>query len=349
MSKRRLKPRVRRILIGVLVLLVAVISVLGYIGFSEYTYRFSAAVERSGVVKIFPRMTFDDAAEMFEKEGYIASAQKMKRTAIQHERDSVRAGSYQLDKGDSYRTLLNRLFFGRQTPVRLTFNNIRTLDRLAGAVSRYTLADSAAMLAHFRVEAAQSGEGANYIARFIPNTYEVYWTITPEEFTAKMRDERERFWGADGRRDRAAALGFTPGEVTIIASIVIEETKKESEMSDVAGVYVNRLGRGMALQADPTVKFAVGDFAIKRVLNRHLEHSSPYNTYRNRGLPPGPICAPPIVAIDAVLNYGDSRHNYLYFCANADFSGGHSFAASLAEHNSNAAAYHRELNRRKIR
>lgn len=349
MSRRKLKPRARRILFSVLIALVAIISVLGYIGFSEYTYRFSAAVEKSGAVKIYPSMSFDDVVQMLEKEGFIASSAKMTRTAIKHERDSVRTGFYQLDKGDSYRTLLNRLYFGRQTPVRVTFNNIRTLDRLAGAVCRYTLVDSLSMLTFLRQEAAESGERANYIGRFIPNTYEVYWTITPAEFTAKMKGEYDKFWESTARRDRAAELGFTPEQVITIASIVIEETKTEREMSDIAGVYINRIAKNIPLQADPTVKFAVGDFSIKRVLNRHLQHDSPYNTYRNAGLPPGPICAPPIVAIDAVLDYADKRHNYLYFCANADFSGSHAFASSLSEHNANAAAYHRELNRRKIR
>lgn len=348
-KRKKLKPRARRILIGILIALIAICSVLGYIVYSEFTYRFSAAIQKDGIVKIDPSMTFSAAASMLENEGFIASAEKMTRTAIKHERDSVQTGNYKLGKGDSYRTLLNQLYYGRQTPVRVTFNNIRTLDRLAGAVSRYTLADSTSMLAHFRAEAEKSGERVNYIARFIPNTYEVYWTITPEEFSAKMKEESDKFWNSKNRKQRAADLGFTPEEVTTLASIVIEETKVEREMSDVAGVYINRIGKGIPLQADPTVKFAVGDFSIKRVLNRHLEYPSPYNTYKNTGLPPGPICAPPIAAIDAVLDYADKRHNYLYFCANADFSGSHSFAATLAEHNRNAEVYHRELNRRNIR
>lgn len=348
-KRKKLKPRARRVLIGILIALIAIGSVLGYIAYSEFTYRFSAALQKDGIVKIYPSMTFDDAAKMLEKEGYIASKAKMTRTAIKHERDSIQPGNYKLEKGDSYRTLLNRLYYGRQTPVRVTFNNIRTLDRLAGAISRYTLADSAAMLAHFRDEAEKSGERVNYIARFIPNTYEVYWTITPEEFTEKMKEEHDKFWDSKNRKQRAADLGLTPAQVITLASIVIEETKVEREMSEVAGVYINRIAKGMPLQADPTVKFAVGDFSIKRVLNRHLEYQSPYNTYRNTGLPPGPICAPPIVAIDAVLNYASKRHNYLYFCANADFSGSHAFAATLAEHTRNAQAYHRELNRRNIR
>lgn len=187
------------------------------------------------------------------------------------------------------------------------------------------------------------------ISHFIPNTYECYWTDTPEEFSAKMESEYQKFWSGATRTDRATQLGFSPEEIVIIASIVDEETNAVSEMTEVAGVYINRLRIGMPLQADPTVKYAIGDFTIRRVLTKHLEYDSPYNTYKYAGLPPTAICSPSIAAIDATLSYASSPHNYYYFCANADFSGTHKFASSLSQHNANARAYQRELSRRGIR
>lgn len=346
--KKKLKPKFKRILYAMFVVLIAVVSILGYIGYKEYAYRFSGVVLKSGEVKLYPDMSFGDVASMLEKDGYIKSAQKMVKTAIRYEKEGAKAGNYRLTKNESYRTLLNRLYNGTQSPMRLTFNNIRTLEQLAGSVSKYTLATKDDFLKHFKQEAKATNQ-ENYIARFIPNTYEVYWTITPAEFTAKMQDQFNDFWDKGSRESDAEKLGFTKAEISTIASIVIEETKAKAEMSTVAGVYINRLKKGMPLQADPTVKFAIGDFGIKRILNKHLAYNSPYNTYKNRGLPPGPICAPPIVAINAVLAYADNSHKYLYFCANSDFSGTHAFAATLGEHNKNAAAYHRELNRRKIK
>lgn len=346
--KKKLKPSVRRWLFIVLGVMIAAGSIMSYVLWNEYSYRFSTAVLKSGDVKIFPDMTFEQTAAMLQKQGYINSSKKMTHTAIRYDKQQVHAGNYHLAKGESYRTLLTRLHAGKQTPVKITFNNIRTLDGLAKAVGKNTLSSPDDFLTFFEKQAS-AGDKANYISRFIPNTYEVYWTITPKEFTQKMLNEHEKFWDKGDRKDKAKQLGFTTDEVTTIASIVIEETKAKKEMSDVAGVYINRLRKQMPLQADPTVKFAIGDFSIKRILNKHLRYNSPYNTYKNQGLPPGPICVPPIVAIDAVLDYVDNIHNYIYFCANPDFSGTHAFASNLKEHNRNAAAYHRELNRRKIK
>lgn len=347
--KKRLKPKVKRIIYALSALVVAIVAIMGYVAWDEYSYRFSSAVVKSGVIKIYPEDSFTAVVSMLEKEGYIRSSKGMERMAIKHDKDSVKVGSYYLSEGESYRTLLTRLFAGRQTPVKITFNNIRTLDKLAEVVSRKTLATQEEFADHFASEATKSGDKANYIARFMPNTYEVYWTITPAEFSNLMLEYYNKFWDADSRRDKAEKLGLTPEQAMTLASIVIEETKAESEMTEVAGVYINRITKGIPLQADPTVKFAVGDFSIKRILHKHLSIDSPYNTYKNKGLPPGPICSPAIVAIDAVLDYGDNRHKWLYFCANADFSGTHSFAANLEDHNRNAKAYHRALNARGIR
>lgn len=346
--RRKLKTSTRKALLAILAILTLTVAILSFYIYKEYDYRYGAKVEKTGVIKIYPQDSFDQVAQMLEENGYIASSSSMIQTAIKRNLNSVKIGNYQIEKGESYRQLINKINAGRQTPVRLTFNNIRTLERLAGAVSRYTLQDSSTMLNHFKEEALLSGEKENYITRFIPNTYQIYWTISPEEFTEKMRVEFDKFWD-ENRKQKASRLNLTQQQVVTLASVVIEETKVKAEMSTVGGVYINRIGAKMPLQADPTVKFALGDFSIKRVLKKHTEHPSPYNTYLHTGLPPGPICAPPIVAIDAVLDYADKRHGYLYFCANPDFSGSHVFAKTLPQHNQNAARYHQELNRRAIR
>lgn len=263
--------------------------------------------------------------------------------------EKVRPGRYTLRKGMSYLELAKMFRNGLQTPVRLTFNNIRTLPQLAGRLSQQIESDSLTLLSWLTSADAAKGygfDGQNFIGMFIPDTYEVWWTISPEALTDRMKKEYDRFWNAD-RLEKLTATGLTREQATTLASIVYEETKMSDEMPVVAGVYMNRLKTGMPLQADPTVKFAVGDFSIKRVLNQHLQTESPYNTYKHTGLPPGPICMPSVKAIDAVLGY--DRHKYLYFCARPDFSGYHNFAATLDQHNQNARAYYAALNKAGIR
>ena len=180
---------------------------------------------------------------------------------------------------------------------------------------------------------------------FIPNTYEVYWNVEAKDLFNRMKKEHTRFWNSD-RIKKAESIKLTPAEVVILASIVEEETAATSELPLVAGLYINRLHRKIPLQADPTIKFAVGDFTLKRILFSHLKIDSPYNTYKHLGLPPGPLRSPSIKGIDAVLNY--TKHRYLYMCAKEDFSGKHNFATTLSAHNRNAQRYRAELNRRKI-
>lgn len=323
------------------------------IGWKQYDYRFGTAIVREGTVQVRTGTSFDELSRMLADSGYLKAPRKWDSYARSNGLDSVRAGNYTLREGMTYRTALTRFFYGRETPVRLTFNNIRTMDRLAGVVSRYIEADSAAILRTLNDESVIGETGltkATFPSLFIPNTYEVYWTMTPREFVTRMQKEHDRFWNEE-RRAKAEKLNLTPEQISTIASIVIEETKFSGEMTQVAGVYINRLRAGIPLQADPTVKFALGDPSIRRVLNRHLAYDSPYNTYRYAGLPPGPICVPPVSALDATLAYAeeDRKHDYYYFCAKADFSGRHAFARTLPEHNRNAAAYAKELNRRGIR
>ena len=182
-------------------------------------------------------------------------------------------------------------------------------------------------------------------ALFIPNTYEIYWNISADKFIRRMKREYDAFWTPE-RLKKAEEIGLTPVEASILASIVEEETAASDEYPIVAGLYINRLHAGIPLQADPTVKFAVGDFSLQRILFEHLEIDSPYNTYINTGLPPGPIRIPSKKGIDSVLNY--TKHNYIYMCAKEDFSGTHNFASNYADHMANARKYWKALNERKI-
>jgi UPF0755 protein len=247
------------------------------------------------------------------------------------------------------RQLVTILRSGKQTPVRITFNNFRTLDQLASRVSAVIEADSASLMeAFFDRDFLERNQLTRYEVKaiFIPNTYELWWNTSATQFVERMRVEHERFW-TDERRQKAKARGLTPIQVSILASIIEEETNKNTEKPLMASVYINRLRIGMPLQADPTVKYAMEDFGLRRILNVHTRYDSPFNTYEYRGLPPGPICSPSVITLDAVLNSPTTE--YLFFCAKADFSGYHAFARTLAEHNRNAREYHAALNARRIR
>lgn len=258
-------------------------------------------------------------------------------------------GKYLLKSGMSNNALVNLFRSGKQEPVRLTFNTIRTFNELAGKVGGQIEADSLELINAFRNPEIAAKYGFNsltFFTLFLPNTYEVYWNTSAEEFIKKMANEYKRFW-TDERKSKAKAMGLSQSEVSILASLVqAEQMQHRDERPKVAGLYVNRLKKGMRLQSDPTLIFALGDFSIKRVLNKHKELNSPYNTYKNAGLPPGPINLPEISSLTAVLNY--EKHNYLFMCAKADFSGYHNFAKTNAQHNIYANQYRRELNRRRI-
>ena len=259
-------------------------------------------------------------------------------------------GRYIFTPDKTNKDLVRTLIMGWETPMMLTLSgNIRGLEKLSGILGKKLAADSASFIEYFNREEVWAECGfnrENFMGMFLPNTYEVYWTITPEKFVERMKKEYEKFWNSE-RTAKAAEIGLTPQEVSVLASIVCEETNYGPEMPRVAGVYMNRLKKGMKLDADPTVKFALGDPTIKRILYRHLEVDSPYNTYKNQGLPPGPITIPSIKGIESVLGY--EKHNYLYFCASPAMDGTHRFARTLAEHNRNAREYQAKLNKMKIR
>lgn len=260
-----------------------------------------------------------------------------------------KAGHYIIPEGATPMEIVNMLRSGAQKPVRLTFNNVRTMEDLSGRLAEQIEADSVTLLRHLTLPSTAEKYDISkeeIIGLFIPNTYEIWWNTSPEALTDRMAREWEKFWGEE-RTAKLSRTKLSRMEVITLASIVYEETKNVGEMPKIAGVYINRLRRGMPLQACPTAKYAVGDFSIKRVLHKHTQTPSPYNTYLHRGLPPGPICTPSIAAIDAVLNYAD--HNYLYFCAKEDFSGRHNFSTNLSQHNAYSRRYSEALRRAGIR
>ena len=256
-----------------------------------------------------------------------------------HYNEKVHPGRYILTDGMTNQQLINMLRMGHQTPVKVVFNNMRTVEQLAGRISEQIEADSVSI-----IQAIDSNDDVD-ATTFIPNTYEFYWNTDADDFIAKMVAEHNRFWN-ETRLAKAKEKKLTPRQVSILASIIDKETTKTSEMPRIAGVYLNRLNKRWPLQADPTLVYALGDYNIRRVLEVHKKIDSPYNTYKYPGLPPGPICIPSIAAIDAVLNA--EKHNYFYFCAKDDLSGYHVFAKNITEHNRNADKYRKALNKNKI-
>lgn len=263
--------------------------------------------------------------------------------------EKVKPGHYLLKDGMNIIGIARMLNLGQQTPVNVVVHSARLPGQLAGRVSRQIEADSASLRQAMNDPGILAGYGfgseLEMFSMFIPNTYEFWWTVTPTEFVERMKKEYDRFW-TDKRERKLPRTGLSRMEAVTLASILYEETQKTDEMATMAGVYINRLHYGMPLQADPTVKYAMGDFALRRILKKHLKTESPYNTYLNKGLPPTPICMPSIAAIDAVLDY--KEHKYIYFCAKEDFSGYHNFAETYDQHLQNARRYAAELNRRNV-
>ena len=292
---------------------------------------------------------FDFVLSELEESGIIEDTKSFQWVASKKYYDiNVKSGRYKIRNGLSNNELVNMLRSGNQDPVMVVFNNVRSLDHLAGKVTPYLEADSAEYATYFydrELPVKYGFDAATFSSMFIPETYEFFWTTSPEEFADRMKQEYEKFW--DGERDRKAKkLDMTRAEVVTLASIVDEETLYNDENSRVAGLYLNRLEQGIPLQADPTLKFALGDFSRQRILNEDKEVDSPYNTYKFKGLPPGPISIPSVSAIDGVLDF--EKHRYLYMCAKADFSGYHAFARDYNQHLKNARAYQRQLNKKRI-
>lgn len=261
----------------------------------------------------------------------------------------VKSGRYAITTGIGSLRLLRNLRNGRQEPVKFTVPNVRTMGDLAKVLSKITMNDSTTWAKSFSDPSfcAEFGyDTASLPCVFIPDTYDIYWDATPEKLIKRMKKESDAFW-TEKRRSQAQEAGLTPNGVIIIASIVDQETANNAEKPMVAGMYINRFRQGMKLQADPTVKFALKNFSLRRIGGSMLFYDSPFNTYKYAGLPPGPICIPSLASIKAVLGY--VHHNYTYMCAKEDFSGTHNFASTYEQQQVNARKYQAALNARGIK
>jgi len=328
------------------------IIILGSIAYSYYNKVYKENVRinlKDEFVYIPTGSTFEDVVRILTKENILNDIASFEWLAeIKKYNQQVKPGRYRIKKGMNNNELINLLRSGKQEPVKLIIRGFRNHHVLAGYVSHKLEADSNSICELFEDEMIAQQYGFNehnFLCIIIPNTYEFYWNTSASEFLERMAKQYKIFWN-DERKKRAQEIGLSQTEVAILASIVQLETNKKDEMPDIAGVYINRLKKGMLLQADPTVIYAIGDYSIRRVKQEHLTYDSPYNTYLYKGLPPGPICIAYPHSIDAILHY--KLHNFLYFCARNDFSGYHVFAKTLEEHLNNARKYQRELNKKKI-
>jgi len=269
---------------------------------------------------------------------------------MSYRKSKMRSGRFEIQPGWSNRALIQHLRGGKQAPVKVILNNERLLEDVAGKVARFIEADSIELITSFNNTQTLKKLGLNrenLMTLFIPNTYEFYWNQNANDFLERMKKEHGKFWSKNNRISKAAKQKLSPEEVYTLASIVERESLQKAERPRIAGAYLNRIKRGIKLQADPTVVFATGKFDLRRVLNKHLKFDSPYNTYMYAGLPPGPISMSSISSIDAVLS--PESHDYIFFCAKGDGSGTHSFAKTMAGHSQNIAVYKRNLKKRGLR
>ncbi|KYG77314.1 aminodeoxychorismate lyase [Roseivirga spongicola] len=292
---------------------------------------------------------FDSLRNYLYNEGVIEDALSFSFVAkVLKYPDLIKPGVYRLESQMTNLEAIRKLRSGDQTPVNITFNNVRFKTDLTEKITTgigLKSEEFEALLNDDDFLEKYGFNSDNVMAMFIPNTYEVYWTVSAESLFERMNKEYTSFWTPE-RKAKAEEIGLTPVEVSALASIVQDESIKSEEKPTIAGLYINRLNKNMLLQADPTVKYALGDFTIQRILTADTKVDSPYNTYRYRGLPPGPINLPSISSLNAVLNYED--HSYIYMCAKEDFSGFHRFAKTLSEHNRNARLFQQALNNRRI-
>jgi UPF0755 protein len=294
--------------------------------------------------------TFEDVYKTIREQGIVRDSTTFMWAAHNKKYVShVKPGRYRLKNGMSNRDLINMLLSGRQEPVKVAIKNLRLKENFAGFISKQLEADSLSIISLLDSAGYQEKLGFtkdDIYVMILPNTYDFYWNATPKKIMAHLYGAYQKFWTPE-RKQKADAIGLTPVKVSILASIVDAEALHDGEMPAIAGLYLNRLKKGMKLESDPTVIFAANDFTIHRVLNKQLAINSPYNTYMYTGLPPGPIMMPSINAIDAVLNY---QHNdYIYMCAKEDFSGYHNFATTMAQHLINAHKFQQALNERNIK
>ena len=333
MTKRKHLHR-KHLYLGIFIALTLLVAVLGIA-----VLNLRPSIDEPTRVYVPSGSTYETVLDTLQTHNCIPSMTLFKILAkVRGYDQSVKSGSYVITPTMNSIGIVQKLYRGAQDPVSITISRHRTKESLSKYLADHLEMSADEMMAELTSDTA--------LTDFTQNTFEVYWNTSPQRFHERMRRETRLFWNED-RMAKCADLGMTPTQVTILASIVEEETNNNEEKPNIASVYLNRLRKGMLLQADPTLKYAVGDFTIRRLTAKHIAADSPYNTYKNKGLPPGPICIPSHASIDAVL--ANKTTAYLYFCAKEDFSGRHNFAATLAEHNRNAARFHKALNERNIK
>lgn len=343
----------KRILLLLVALLVIFLVFCGFFAYRFYDIYFKSSTEFREATRLLyiPRnSSFENVADLMEKEGVIVDGIALRTYAKLKGYDTKSySGCYTIERGMSMRSIMLMLVSRRQTPIKLVVPSVRTTGELAIRLAKQLDLTTEELLQHLtQVSVAQKFGFTleQFPAMFIPNTYEVYWDTSPEKLLLRLHKEYNAFWNGL-RKEQANQIGLSPIEVATLASIIQEEVMHEEELPKIARVYLNRLKINMLLQACPTAKFAAGNMSISRVLNVHLQIDSPYNTYKYHGLPPGPIRYPSLAALLAVLH--PDENDYLFFCARADFSGYHHFSHTGAQHAAYAKAYQRELNRRGIR
>ena len=330
-----------KLLVAFLFTTVLLISFAFY-GF-QIVYSPNILVEKGSREIIIPRdADFKEVQRLLYEEGYVNDLVSFSFLAkLMNYDKNIKPGRYILEGDMTNIQAIRLLRSGNRTPVNITFHNARLLKDLGPKITAnlmMTEEEFNAGLLWFIDNNDYGFTADNLISMFIPNTYEVYYNITAEALLTRLAEEYTNFWN-EQRQAKATELGMNKVEISTLASIVQEENARNDEKPVIAGLYINRLEKGIALQADPTLKFALKDFSLKRILNVHKEVDSPYNTYKYPGLPPGPINVPEISSIDAVLNY--EKHEYIYMCAKEDFSGYHNFAVNYEDHMVNARKYQR--------
>ncbi len=335
----------------ILYFILFIVCIGAFFGYRFYNYIFQANVQlqKSEIdIHIPSDGTMHTLMDSLVQRNAIIDTTGFKWVADKMKFKNVKPGKYTIQNGWTNKDLVSLLRSGRESSVKLTFNNLRHVKDVAGVISKAVEIDSVSLYKFLLSDEAMTMTGLTketMMTLFIPNTYELYWDVNAKDIVERFLRERDKFWTAD-RLKKAEELGLTKEEVYTMASIVQKETNYNSEKPTIAGIYLNRIRKGILLQADPTVVFGVGDFTIRRVLNKHLKFDSPYNTYIYEGLPPGPIYMPDISSIDAVLNA--EEHDYIYFCASPGYNGKHQFAKTLSQHLANARKYHKWLNDQKI-
>ncbi|MDR2083431.1 MAG: endolytic transglycosylase MltG [Bacteroidales bacterium] len=341
----------KKSVLGIIIIVVITLIPLGYHFATKHVNSPNVDLRGAEQYSLYIRDTtnFDQIVEKLVSDTVLINPKKfIKHAEKENYIDNIKPGRYVIKDGMTDKELIHKLKLGEQTPVRVVFNSTRNIQTLASRVATQIAADSASLVdTYFDEEFLKTLEmnSNNAYLMLIPNTYEFYWNTDAQSFWKRMKKESDKFWN-DKRKGLADSINFTLEEVVILASIVERETNVNDEKATIAGVYVNRLNNRQKLQADPTLVYLLENQNVRRVLNRHKQIDSPYNTYKHVGLPPGPIWIPSISSIDAVLNYED--HDYIFFCASHDFSGRHLFAKTYKQHKENARKFQKALDEREI-